>query len=101
MVQKVFPVLAAEFNNKIMIPFVLPNVLLIAEESNIQEYSTLILPTLRPVFTVQNPIQVCMYVCTSIIFVVQTFVNLQMVFLSSGLYKIIYRCSLYAARIYW
>ena len=70
MVQKVFPVLAAEFHNNIMIPFVLPNVLLIAEESSIQEYSTLILPTLKPVFTVQNPIQVCMCVRTSIAFVV-------------------------------
>ena len=57
--QKVFPVLAAEFHNNIMIPFVLPNVLLIAEESSIQEYSDLILPALKQVFTVQNPIQVC------------------------------------------
>ena len=55
--------LANEFQNHIMIPFVLPNVLLIAEESSMQEYSTLILPALRPVFTVQNPIQVCVCIC--------------------------------------
>ena len=61
-IQKVFPVLAAEFHNHIMIPFVLPNVLLIAEESSIQEFSTLMLPALRPVFTIQNPIQVRMYI---------------------------------------
>ena len=65
-IQKVFPVLAEEFYNNIMIPFVLPNVLLIAEESSIQEYSTLILPALRPVFTVQNPIQVYMYMCVCV-----------------------------------
>ena len=61
-IQKVFPLLAAEFQNHIMIPFVLPNVLLIAEESSIQEFSTLMLPALRPVFTIQNPIQVRMYI---------------------------------------
>ena len=67
MVQKVFPALTAEFHNHKMIPFVLPNVLMIAEESSIQEYATLVLPALEPVFAVQEPIQVCIrtfkYVC--------------------------------------
>jgi len=58
-VQKVFPALTAEFHNHKMIPFVLPNVLMIAEESSIQEYATLVLPALEPVFAVQDPIQVC------------------------------------------
>jgi len=63
-VQKVFPALTAEFHNHKMIPFVLPNVLLIAEESSIQEYATLVLPALEPVFAVQDPIQVCVYIHT-------------------------------------
>jgi len=59
----VFPALTAEFHNHKMIPFVLPNVLMIAEESSIQEYATLVLPALEPVFAVQDPIQVCVYAC--------------------------------------
>lgn len=47
-----------------MVPFVLPNVLLIAEECTKEEYIKLILPELSPVFKQQEPIQVCMYVCT-------------------------------------
>ena len=62
-VQKVFPSLTAEFHNHKMIPFVLPNVLMIAEESSIQEYATLVLPALEPLFAVQDPIQVCVCVC--------------------------------------
>ena len=83
-IQKVLPVLSTECHNNIMIPFVLPNVLLIAEESSIQEYSTLILPTLRPVFTVQNPVQVrmytrtyvCMYICIYVRIYVCTYVRM-------------------------
>lgn len=41
-----------------MVPFVLPNVLLIAEECTKDEYIRLILPDLRPVFKQQEPIQV-------------------------------------------
>lgn len=41
-----------------MVPFVLPNVLLIAEECTKDEYVRLILPDLTPVFKQQEPIQV-------------------------------------------
>lgn len=41
-----------------MIPFILPNVLLIAEDSTMDEYARLVLPVLIPVFRVQEPIQV-------------------------------------------
>lgn len=42
-----------------MVPFVLPNVLMIAEECTKEEYVKLILPDLGPVFKQQEPIQVC------------------------------------------
>lgn len=41
-----------------MVPFVLPNVLLIAEDCTTQEFIDLILPELKPVFKIQEPIQV-------------------------------------------
>ncbi|TNN28431.1 SCY1-like protein 2 [Liparis tanakae] len=40
-----------------MVPFVLPNVLLIAEECTKEEYVRLIMPDLTPVFKQQEPIQ--------------------------------------------
>ena len=52
------PQLCAEFSNHLMIPFVLPNVLLIAEDCTTQEFIELILPELKPVFKVQEPVQV-------------------------------------------
>ena len=41
-----------------MIPFVLPNVLLIAESCTNEEYDQLIFPKLKPVLKIQDPIQV-------------------------------------------
>ncbi|CAO2581377.1 SCY1-like protein 2 [Lemmus lemmus] len=49
-VQRILPCLTSEFVNPDMVPFVLPNVLLIAEE--------LILPELGPVFKQQEPVQI-------------------------------------------
>ena len=57
-IQRVLPQLCSEFSNHQMIPFVLPNVLLIAEDCTTQEYIDLILPELKPVFKIQDPIQV-------------------------------------------
>lgn len=57
-VQRILPYLTAEFVNPDMVPFVLPNVLLIAEECTKEEYIKLILPDLGPVFKQQEPIQV-------------------------------------------
>lgn len=52
------PALTSEFVNPDMVPFVLPNVLLIAEECTKEEYVRLILPDLTPVFKQQEPVQV-------------------------------------------
>ncbi|KAM8973826.1 SCY1-like protein 2 isoform 2-T2 [Pelodytes ibericus] len=56
-VQRILPSLTSEFVNPDMVPFVLPNVLLIAEECTKEEYAKLILPDLGPVFRQQEPIQ--------------------------------------------
>ncbi|EDM16981.1 SCY1-like 2 (S. cerevisiae) (predicted), isoform CRA_c [Rattus norvegicus] len=57
-VQRILPCLTSEFVNPDMVPFVLPNVLLIAEECTKEEYIKLILPELGPVFKQQEPIQI-------------------------------------------
>ncbi|CAB1346146.1 unnamed protein product [Coregonus sp. 'balchen'] len=57
-VYRILPALTSEFVNPDMVPFVLPNVLLIAEECTKDEYVRLILPDLSPVFKQQEPIQI-------------------------------------------
>ncbi|KAJ7404613.1 SCY1-like protein 2 [Willisornis vidua] len=57
-IQRILPCLTSEFVNPDMVPFVLPNVLLIAEECTKEEYTRLILPDLSPVFKQQEPIQI-------------------------------------------
>ncbi|KAM3588163.1 uncharacterized protein V6R79_023000 [Siganus canaliculatus] len=57
-VYRILPALTSEFVNLDMVPFVLPNVLLIAEECTKEEYIRLILPDLTPVFKQQEPIQI-------------------------------------------
>ncbi|KAM5170811.1 SCY1-like protein 2 isoform 2-T2 [Mantella aurantiaca] len=57
-VQRILPALTSEFVNPDMVPFVLPNVLLIAEECTKEEFTKLILPDLGPVFKQQEPIQI-------------------------------------------
>uniref|UniRef100_A0A8C5N438 SCY1 like pseudokinase 2 n=1 Tax=Leptobrachium leishanense TaxID=445787 RepID=A0A8C5N438_9ANUR len=57
-VQRILPALTSEFVNPDMVPFVLPNVLLIAEECTKEEYTKLILPDLGPVFRQQEPVQI-------------------------------------------
>ncbi|MEE6480028.1 hypothetical protein FKM82_012434 [Ascaphus truei] len=57
-VQRILPSLTSEFVNPDMVPFVLPNVLLIAEQCTKEEYTKLILPDLGPVFRQQEPIQI-------------------------------------------
>lgn len=56
--QRVLPPLVGEFRNHKMIPFVLPLVLLIADDCTLVEYTSLILPVLIPALQVQDPIQV-------------------------------------------
>lgn len=50
--------LSKEFVNPDMVPFVLPNILLIAEESTDEEFQKWIFPELINVFKMQEPIQV-------------------------------------------
>ncbi|XP_066561589.1 SCY1-like protein 2 [Amia ocellicauda] len=57
-VYRILPALTSEFVNPDMVPFVLPNVLLIAEECTKEEYIKLILPDLTPVFKQQEPVQI-------------------------------------------
>lgn len=57
-VYRILPALTSEFVNLDMVPFVLPNVLLIAEECTKEEFVRLILPDLTPVFKQQEPVQV-------------------------------------------
>lgn len=52
------PSLVKEFVNPPMIPFVLPNVLLIAENCNSQEYVKHVLVHLKPVMKITDPIQI-------------------------------------------
>ncbi|XP_068158038.1 SCY1-like protein 2 [Drosophila tropicalis] len=54
----ILPYLVKEFINSPMIPFVLPNVLLIAEMSSQREYCDHILPHLKPIFKLTDPIQI-------------------------------------------
>ena len=57
--QRILPALTKECVNADMIPFVLPSVLLMAEQSTDREYMTFIFPELKPMFKIKEPIQVC------------------------------------------
>lgn len=57
-VYRILPALMSEFVNPDMVPFILPNVLLIAEECTKEEYVRLVLPDLTPVFKMQEPVQI-------------------------------------------
>ncbi|XP_026748756.1 SCY1-like protein 2 [Galleria mellonella] len=57
-IYRILPCLSKEFVNPPMVPFVLPNVLLIAENSTKEEYIKYILPVLKPVMLIQDPIQI-------------------------------------------
>lgn len=55
---RVLPCLVKEYPNAEMVPFVLPNVLLIAEESTKEEFQMYILQDMIPLFRLQEPVQV-------------------------------------------
>lgn len=57
-VHRVLPALYKEFVNAPMIPFVLPTILQVLEESNVEEFREHILPNLKPVFALDDPPQV-------------------------------------------
>lgn len=51
-----------------MVPFVLPNVLLMAEKCSKEEYCQKILPGLKPVMKIQEPIQVNLHLLSILVF---------------------------------
>lgn len=55
---RILPCLTKEFVNPPMVPFVLPNVLLIAEKCTPKDFSKHILPSLKPVMKITDPIQI-------------------------------------------
>jgi SCY1-like protein 2 len=57
-VHRILPCLVKEFVNPPMIPFVLPNILLIAENCNSQEYVKHVLVHLKKVMKITEPIQI-------------------------------------------
>lgn len=56
--QRVLTCLVTELTNTDMIPFVLPNILLIAEDLEKEEYMSLIFPHIKPLFALEEPVQV-------------------------------------------
>ncbi|XP_014768329.1 SCY1-like protein 2 isoform X1 [Octopus bimaculoides] len=56
--QRILPPLFSESVNPDMIPFVLPSILYIAEQSTEREYVTLIFPEIIPMFKLQKPVQI-------------------------------------------
>jgi len=60
--QRIIPCLEQEFINPDMIPFLLPNIFLISEQSTADEFVKYILPGLRSVFKLQKPVQILLIV---------------------------------------
>lgn len=58
---RVVPCLSKEYHTPEMVPFVLPNVLLVAEEATKEEFQSYILQDMIPLFRLQEPIQVSIY----------------------------------------
>ncbi|XP_069689462.1 SCY1-like protein 2 isoform X1 [Periplaneta americana] len=57
-IYRVLPCLMKEFVNPTMVPFVLPNVLLVSENCSKDEFTQHVLPHLKPVMKMQDPIQI-------------------------------------------
>merc|ERR1719318_1358933 len=55
---RVFPCLAKEFVNHDMVPFVLPSALQIAEQASKDDFVKHVLPSLKPVMKIMEPIQI-------------------------------------------
>ncbi|KAL1473607.1 hypothetical protein MTO96_021899 [Rhipicephalus appendiculatus] len=55
---RVLPCLVKEYANPDMVPFVLPSVLLIAEQATKEEFCSIILPDLVPIFRLREPVQI-------------------------------------------
>ena len=60
--QRIIPCLEQEFINPDMIPFLLPNIFLIADQSTSEEFVKYILPGLKTIFKLQKPVQILLIV---------------------------------------
>ncbi|GMT32625.1 hypothetical protein PFISCL1PPCAC_23922, partial [Pristionchus fissidentatus] len=58
LIQKVLPFLSGEFTTPDLIPFILPSVFIITEQASQKEFTSSILPSLIPVFSLQKPYQI-------------------------------------------
>ncbi|XP_065191489.1 SCY1-like protein 2 [Sycon ciliatum] len=55
---RVLPAVFQEFKKPAMIPFALPNVLIVVQDCTLDEYALHVWPSLKSVFTLQEPIQI-------------------------------------------
>ncbi|KAI2802790.1 SCY1-like protein 2 [Blomia tropicalis] len=65
--------LSKEFVNPEMVPFVLPNLIQIAKDTDDEEFHTWIVPELIPVFKYKEPIQIGIYLLQNMDFLVKKF----------------------------
>ncbi|CAG5134144.1 unnamed protein product [Candidula unifasciata] len=56
--QRILPALFKEGINNNMVPFILPSIFMISEQSTKEEYQALVLPELIPFFKIREPVQV-------------------------------------------
>ena len=59
--QRILPCIMKECMNKDMVPFILPSVIVIAEQATDKDFAKLILPGLIPIFRIEEPVQVSMF----------------------------------------
>jgi len=57
-IQRVFPSLCKECTNNNMVPFLLPSMMLIAEQASDADFSKHIFPAFIPLFPITDPVQV-------------------------------------------
>ncbi|CAJ0559047.1 unnamed protein product, partial [Mesorhabditis spiculigera] len=58
LVQKIRPCLTAEFSHPDLIPFILPALFYIIDLTDKEEFTTLVMPELAPVFSMERPYQI-------------------------------------------
>lgn len=63
---RILPALQREQVNKDMVPFLLPNIILIAEQCSKEEYIEHVLPKLKPVLGMKEPVQVSPYLANDV-----------------------------------
>lgn len=56
---RILPCLVKDCVNPVMIPFVLPNIFYVCENCTKDEFVNHILPCLKPIMKVHEPVQVC------------------------------------------